>query len=143
MVCWFFFVLPFLASGSPSLRGDGGSVYVDSVQCTGSGTLPTQPVCFSGSVLLETFDIEVVSYDGTTGKVNLKADGSLSAQCDGAEFENQDNAITIENDQGCGLSNYDYTVRYCPDQDTLIVNLVKPYNVRMVLNSKPCSAGEV
>ena len=36
--------LRFLASGSPSLRGDGGSVYVDSVQCTGSGTLPMEPV---------------------------------------------------------------------------------------------------
>mmetsp|Transcript_81102 Transcript_81102/g.165193 ORF Transcript_81102/g.165193 Transcript_81102/m.165193 type:complete len:143 (+) Transcript_81102:79-507(+) len=135
-------VLPFLAAASPGLRGDGASSYVDSVQCSGSGALP-ENVCFSGSILKQTFDIEVVSYDGTTGKVNLKADGSLSAQCDGAEFENQDNAITIENDQGCGLSNYDYTVRYCPDQDTLIVNLVKPYNVRMVLNSKPCSAGEV
>ena len=34
----------FLAFGSSSLRGDGGSNYVDTVQCTGSGTLPTQPV---------------------------------------------------------------------------------------------------
>mmetsp|Transcript_3408 Transcript_3408/g.5727 ORF Transcript_3408/g.5727 Transcript_3408/m.5727 type:complete len:144 (+) Transcript_3408:51-482(+) len=143
MVCLFFFVLPFLASGSPSLRGDGG-VYVDSVQCTGSGTLPTQPVCFSGSVLLETFDIEVVSYDGKVGTVNLKAEGSQNAQCDGAQFENQDNAITIENDKGCGLTKYDYTVRYCPDQDSLIVNLVKPFNVRVVLTSKLCpAAGEV
>ena len=33
----------FLAFGSSSLRGDGGN-YVDTVQCTGSGTLPTQPV---------------------------------------------------------------------------------------------------
>ena len=33
----------FLASGSGALRGDG-SVYVDTVQCTGSGTLPTEPV---------------------------------------------------------------------------------------------------
>ena len=34
----------FLAFGSSSLRGDGSSNYVDTVQCTGSGTLPTQPV---------------------------------------------------------------------------------------------------
>jgi len=33
----------FLAAGSPALRGDGNA-YVDSVQCTGSGTLPTEPV---------------------------------------------------------------------------------------------------
>ena len=31
-----------LTSGSGALRGDGG-VYVDTVQCTGSGTLPTEP----------------------------------------------------------------------------------------------------
>eukprot|EP00438_Fugacium_kawagutii_P008118 Skav222139 [mRNA] locus=scaffold1181:1045723:1051681:- [translate_table: standard] len=135
-------VLPLLAAGSPGLRGNDNT-YVDTVQCTGSATFPTEPVCFSGSILKQTFDIEVVSYDGTEGTVNLKADGSLNAQCDGAEFENQDNAITIENDQGCGLSNYDYTVRYCPDQDTLIVNLVKPFNVRVVLDSKSCDAGEI
>ena len=35
--------LRFLASGNPSLRGDG-NVYVDTVQCTGSGTLPMEPV---------------------------------------------------------------------------------------------------
>eukprot|EP00434_Breviolum_minutum_P035886 symbB.v1.2.031784.t1/scaffold3718.1/size51486/5 len=136
-----FLVFPCLVAGSSNLRGDGGN-YVDTVQCTGSGTLPTQPVCFSGSILLETFDIEVVSYDGQIGTVNLKAEGSQNAQCDGAQFENQDNAITIENDKGCGLGKYDYNVRYCPDQDSLIVNLVKPFNVRVVLNSKSCS-GEV
>mmetsp|Transcript_127732 Transcript_127732/g.180222 ORF Transcript_127732/g.180222 Transcript_127732/m.180222 type:complete len:143 (-) Transcript_127732:121-549(-) len=134
-------LLPFLAAGSSNLRGDGN--YVDTVQCTGSGTLPMQPVCFSGSILLESFDIEVVSYDGKVGTVNLKAEGSQNAECDGAQFENQDNAITIENDKGCGLGKYDYTVRYCPDQDSLIVNLVKPFNVRVVLNSKLCAAGEV
>ena len=35
-------MLPFLAASSSSLRGDGN--YVDTVQCTGSGTLPMQPV---------------------------------------------------------------------------------------------------
>mmetsp|Transcript_7074 Transcript_7074/g.16044 ORF Transcript_7074/g.16044 Transcript_7074/m.16044 type:complete len:142 (+) Transcript_7074:76-501(+) len=141
MVPVLFVLLPFLAAASPGLRGDGNA-YVDSVQCTGGGALP-EDVCFSGSILTQTFDIQVISYDGKTGTVNLKADGSVSAQCDGAEFENQENAITIENDQGCGLSNYDYTVRYCPDQDSLIVNLMKPFNVRVVLNSKLCPAGEV
>mmetsp|Transcript_22242 Transcript_22242/g.36560 ORF Transcript_22242/g.36560 Transcript_22242/m.36560 type:complete len:144 (-) Transcript_22242:84-515(-) len=143
MVPVLFLLLPFLAAASPGLRGDGaGSVYVDSVQCSGSGALP-ENVCFSGNILKQTFDIEVVSYDGKVGTVNLKAEGSQNAQCDGAQFENQENAITIENDKGCGLSKYDYTVRYCPDQDSLIVNLVKPFNVRVVLNSKSCSAGEV
>jgi len=93
---------------------------------------------------METFDIEVQSFDGKIGTVNLKAEGALNAECEGAQFENQDNAITIENDKGCGLGKYDYNVRYCPDQDSLIVNLVKPFNVRVVLNSKLCPvAGEV
>ena len=35
----------FLAVGTSNLRGDGGN-YVDTVQCTGSGTLPTQPAAW-------------------------------------------------------------------------------------------------
>ena len=35
----------FLAVGTSNLRGDGGN-YVDMVQCTGSGTLPTQPAAW-------------------------------------------------------------------------------------------------
>ena len=38
-----------LVNGSPALRGDGSGNYVDSVQCTGSGTLPTDPVSCSVS----------------------------------------------------------------------------------------------
>eukprot|EP00434_Breviolum_minutum_P032347 symbB.v1.2.028605.t1/scaffold3045.1/size120917/10 len=136
-------MLPFLVAGhSRSLRGDG-DVYVDSVKCTGDKPLPMEPACFSGGMLVETFNIQVLSYNGQIGTVNLQAEGSQSAQCDGAEFVNQDNVITIANDKGCGLSDYDYNVRYCPDQDSLIVNLVKPFNVRVVLNSKTCPAGEV
>ena len=37
-----------LVAGSSNLRGDGGN-YVDTVHCTGSGTLPTQPVLSSNS----------------------------------------------------------------------------------------------
>ena len=44
--------LRFLASGNPSLRGDG-NVYVDTVQCTGSGTLPMEPVRGWGSGRVE------------------------------------------------------------------------------------------
>eukprot|EP00438_Fugacium_kawagutii_P008117 Skav222138 [mRNA] locus=scaffold1181:1037308:1044917:- [translate_table: standard] len=136
------FVLPLLAAGSPGLRGNDNT-YVDTVECTGTSTLPSSGACFGGNILKQSFDIEVTSHDGSTGTVNLKADGPLNTQCDGAKFENQDNAITIQNDQGCGLSEYEYTVRYCPDQDNLIVNLVKPFNIRVVLDSKTCAAGEV
>eukprot|EP00913_Durusdinium_trenchii_P011391 g10701.t1 len=55
-----FLMLPF-ALAKPSLRAP--DVYVDTVQCTGSGSLPTEPVCFGGSVLVENFNIHVTSYD--------------------------------------------------------------------------------
>ena len=56
----------FLASGSGALRGDGGSVYVDTVQCTGSGTLPTEPVLWRmgmGIGMGETMEISGKSMD--------------------------------------------------------------------------------
>ncbi|CAE7937274.1 NLRC3 [Symbiodinium sp. KB8] len=115
------------------------------VSCTGNGGLAeNSPSCYGGQFLVEKFSLHVLSYDGSTGIVDMKAEGPQSAECDGAEFQSDDNMITIENDQGCGLSNYEYTVRYCPDQDHVIVNLVKPYNARVVLQSQTCpSAGEV
>ncbi|CAE7266403.1 slc25a42 [Symbiodinium sp. KB8] len=73
----------------------------------------------------------------------MKAEGPQEAECDGAQFQNEENIITIENDHGCGLSNYEYSVQYCPDQDNLMINIVKPLSVRMVLESQTCPpAGE-
>mmetsp|Transcript_51700 Transcript_51700/g.107530 ORF Transcript_51700/g.107530 Transcript_51700/m.107530 type:complete len:143 (+) Transcript_51700:72-500(+) len=135
-----FFVLPLVAAEPQSLRGA-----FDEVACTGNGGLAeNSPSCYGGQFLVEKFSLHVLSYDGSTGIVDMKAEGPQSAECDGAEFQSDDNMITIENDQGCGLSNYEYTVRYCPDQDHVIVNLVKPYNAGVVLQSQACpTAGEV
>ncbi|CAE7176124.1 slc25a42, partial [Symbiodinium pilosum] len=73
----------------------------------------------------------------------MKAEGPQQAECEGAQFQNDGNVITIENDNGCGLTNYEYSAEYCPDQDHLVVNLVKPYQVRMVLDRQACPvAGE-
>ena len=33
----------------------------------------------------------------------------------------------------------EYKVLYCPDQDYVIVTVMKPFDVRMVLNSQSCS----
>ena len=135
-----FFVLPLAAAEPQSLRGA-----FDEVACSGNGGLAEHtPSCYGGQFLVEKFSLHVLSYDGSTGIVDMKAEGPQSAECDGAEFQSDDNMITIENDQGCGLGNYEYSVRYCPDQDHVIVNLVKPYNARVVLQSQTCpSAGEV
>ncbi|CAE6915762.1 unnamed protein product [Symbiodinium sp. KB8] len=130
------FVLPLVAAEPQSLRGA-----FDEVACTGNGGLAeNSPSCYGGQFLVEKFSLHVLSYDGSTGIVDMKAEGPQSAECDGAEFQSDDNMITIENDQGCGLSNYEYTVRYCPDQDHVIVNLVKPYNARVILQSQACQS---
>ncbi|CAE7239947.1 slc25a42 [Symbiodinium sp. CCMP2592] len=129
--------LPLLALAKGSLRGGD-------LQCTGEGNLPAGPVCYGGTLLSETFKIHVVSHDGEVGIVDMKAEGPQEAECDGAQFQNEENVITIENDHGCGLSNYEYSVQYCPDQDNLMINIVKPFSVRMVLESQTCPpAGEV
>lgn len=129
--------LPLLASAGSSLRGSES-------QCSGDGSLPEGPVCFGGMLLTQTFAIHVVSHDGAVGIVDMKAEGPQSAECQGAQFQNDANVITIENDHGCGLSNYEYSVAYCPDQDNLVVNLVKPFSVRMALERQACpDAGEV
>ncbi|CAE7751017.1 slc25a42, partial [Symbiodinium necroappetens] len=70
----------------------------------------------------------------------MKAVGPQAGECEGANFENSDNVITIENDNGCGLAKYDYSVEYCPDQDNLIITMAKPYNVAVVLTSQACPA---
>ena len=91
---------------------------LDDVPCTGTGGLAEHaPSCYGGQVLVESFTLHVLSYDGSTGIVDMKAEGPQQAECDGAEFHSDDNMITIEDDHGCGLSNYEYSVRYCPDQD--------------------------
>ncbi|CAE7243391.1 unnamed protein product [Symbiodinium natans] len=129
--------LPMLVMCKPSLRGI-------ELPCSGTGSLPAGPVCYGGSILTETFSVHVVSHDGEVGIVDMQATGPETGECQGANFENNDNVITIENDHGCGLGKYEYTVQYCPDQDNLIINLAKPYNVRVVLDSQTCpAAGEV
>ncbi|CAE7316892.1 unnamed protein product [Symbiodinium natans] len=144
MARMFFLVLPCLVAAEPqALRGaDVPRKLFDDVACTGSGGLSQDsPSCYGGQVLVESFSLHVLSYDGSTGIVDLKAEGPQAAECAGATFQNDDNAITIENDNGCGLANYEYSVRYCPDQDYVIVNLVKPYAVRVVLQSQTCPSG--
>eukprot|EP00913_Durusdinium_trenchii_P016054 g15089.t1 len=97
-------------SGTPALRGNDAA-------CTGAGSLPQTPACYEGSLLTNSFSIKVVSVDGDVGIVDLKAVGSSSQQCDGVDFQNSAGSITVENDPGCGLSDYDYSVKYCSDQD--------------------------
>lgn len=130
---------------SPSIEGIQEPT-AEQLTCSGSGTLPREaPACFGGNVLTNWYEIKVVSVDGNAGIVDLQAKGPLPASCLGARFENAAGAISITTDDTCGLSNYEYTVNYCSAQDKLIVNIIKPYNVKVVLPATTCppSDGEV
>ncbi|CAE7042254.1 stt3 [Symbiodinium natans] len=134
-----FMILPFLAAADTnSLRGTKTLM-----ACSGEGNLPTiengSPRCYGGQLLMETFSLKVLSFDGSTGVVDMKAEGPQAGQCDGAAFQNQDNAVTIENEADCGLGSAEYSVRYCPDQDQFVVNIVKPWTVQVALSSQACS----
>ena len=56
--------------------------------------LPTiesgRPRCYGGQLLMETFSLKLLNYDGSTGVVDMKAEGPQAGQCDGAAFQNQD-----------------------------------------------------
>eukprot|EP00438_Fugacium_kawagutii_P000040 Skav203803 [mRNA] locus=scaffold1300:10307:18992:- [translate_table: standard] len=135
-----------VAEESPSLRGSP-SIYATEVACSGIGGFTSdKPVCYGGKILFQSYTLEVTNFDGTEGVVNMHADGAVSGQCDGAQFQSSGNQITIENDHGCGLSSngLEYKVRYCPDQDHVIVNVMKPFGAQVVLTSIGCpDAGEV
>jgi len=144
-----FFV--FAEEAAPSLRGRNTpgiegipDLTAEQLTCSGSGAMPQAPACFGGKILSNTYQIKVVSVDGDTGVVDLKAVGALQAECDGAQFQNTHGEITVENDETCGLSGYEYMVHYCSDQDKLIVDIYKPYSVKVVLSGTTCpDAGEV
>lgn len=96
--------------------------------------------------LFQSYTLEITNFDGSDGVVNMHADGAVSGKCDGAQFQSSDNMITIENDNGCGIGamGLEYKVMYCPDQDHVIVNVMKPFDARVVLKSQTCpDAGEV
>jgi len=134
-----------MAEDSPSLRG-APDTYSTTISCSGDGGLSSdKPACYGGKILFQSYTLEVTNFDGSTGMVNMHADGAVSGQCDGAQFQSSSNEITIENDNGCGLSSMglEYKVRYCPDQDHIIVNVMKPFDARVVLKSQSCPAGEV
>mmetsp|Transcript_118946 Transcript_118946/g.167155 ORF Transcript_118946/g.167155 Transcript_118946/m.167155 type:complete len:154 (-) Transcript_118946:212-673(-) len=133
-----FVILPFLAMAGPdALRGTK-----DAMACSGDGNLPTiqngSPRCYGGQLLMETFSLKLLNYDGAAGVVDMKAEGPQAGQCDGAAFQNQDNAVTIENEADCGLGSAEYSVRYCPDQDKFIVSISKPWTVQVALSSQEC-----
>ena len=134
---------PFVAASSSSLRGAGcsGEGLLGGLSPGSSETTLSAPICYGGQLLLETFSIKVLSFDGKHGVVDMKAVGPQSGECIGSEFQTNDNKVTID-DKGC-LGDSEYEVRYCPDQDHFIVKVEKPVEAEVILASQPCPEGEI
>ena len=47
------------------------------VECSGSGTLPTTKTCYEGNLLVETFKVELLNSDGSSGALNMEASSSM------------------------------------------------------------------
>lgn len=47
------------------------------VECSGSGTLPTTKTCYEGNLLVETFKVELLNSDGSSGALNMEARPAL------------------------------------------------------------------
>ncbi|CAE8710943.1 unnamed protein product [Polarella glacialis] len=115
------------------------------VTCTGDGNWPTTlPLCYRGSLLVESLEWTVLSYtagdSAGVGKVNMVAKGPQEAICNGAAFEKSGQLITIEDASNCGLTGFEYSVRYCSTQDRIMVNVTQPFAIMVALDGAACSA---
>ncbi|CAK9026154.1 unnamed protein product [Durusdinium trenchii] len=114
-------------------------------ECTGDGSMPSvsgTPLCWGGDLLVQTFNIKVNSYDGTSGTVDMEMRGPTSGQCTETPFENNNNEISLGEQHECSLGDSEYTVKYCPDQDKFVINIVKPWTVEVTLKRQECGAAD-
>jgi len=109
--------------------------------CSGDGKLPAdQQLCYQGALLVETLSVRVLSHTATGGTVNMKAIGPQQGECHGAVFRQSGSDFAIEDATGCGLNGMEYTVRFCSDQDQVVVALTKPMKVDVTLARIACAA---
>eukprot|EP00913_Durusdinium_trenchii_P004893 g4542.t1 len=99
-------------------------------------TVTDTPLCWGGDLLVQTFNIKVNSYDGTSGTVDMEMRGPTSGQCTETPFENNNNEISLGEQHECGLGDSEYTVKYCPDQDQFVIDIVKPWTIEVTLKSQ-------
>ncbi|CAL1171198.1 unnamed protein product [Cladocopium goreaui] len=124
-------------AASRNLRG-----YKD-VECTGDGSFPEgAPLCYGGELLVQKFSIKVLSHDSNGGTVDMQMQGPTTGACSGAAFQNDGNDITIADSNECNLGDSEYTVKFCPDQNQFLINIVKPWRVEVVLENRECTTEE-
>lgn len=48
------------------------SLLATGTECTGTGKLPTTKKCYEGNLLVETFKVELLESDGTSGSLDME-----------------------------------------------------------------------
>lgn len=114
---------------------------MDEDACSGAGELPSSDdLCYTGSFLVEKFFVKLSKQTATSGSVDLQAVGPKTTTCNGAQFQQSGSDITVEDTTDCGLvPGTDYTVKYCSNQDEIVVHMLKPMDVSVVLSRTPCA----
>ena len=57
----------------------------------GSGAIESR-ACYGGKILGESYSLQISSFDGSTGLVNMQASGSFNGKCEDAQFASHGNA---------------------------------------------------
>ncbi|CAE7824500.1 unnamed protein product [Symbiodinium sp. CCMP2592] len=114
---------------------------LDEDACSGTGELPSSDdLCYTGAFLVEKFFVKLSKQTATSGSVDLQAVGPKTTTCNGAQFQQSGSDITVEDTTDCGLvPGTDYTVKYCSNQDEIVVHMLKPMDVSVVLSRTPCA----
>ncbi|CAK9041072.1 unnamed protein product [Durusdinium trenchii] len=116
------------------------SLLATGTECTGTGKLPTTKKCYEGNLLVETFKVELLESDGTSGSLDMEAIGPLSGKCEGVSFQMDGMQLSASNLASCGITGAEYDVKYCSDQDEFVVQITKPMQLDVVLQSHACAA---
>lgn len=108
-------------------------------ECSGTGDLPSSlPACYSGSALVQSLKIKVVSYNSGSGTAYITATGPTAGNCNGIDFQKSGTNLLIPSDTGCGLDSAEFTVTYCSDQNKVVLHLIQPMELSIELLQSSC-----
>eukprot|EP00933_Yihiella_yeosuensis_P037622 TRINITY_DN31618_c1_g1_i2.p1 TRINITY_DN31618_c1_g1~~TRINITY_DN31618_c1_g1_i2.p1 ORF type:complete len:194 (+),score=47.45 TRINITY_DN31618_c1_g1_i2:128-709(+) len=111
-------------------------------ECTGQADLPSSssPLCYEGSLLVETLGVKILDYSKGAGSVDLLAKGPKPGSCSKAAFTKSGEVLSIADAASCGFGSAEFTVNYCPDQDVMMLNIAKPLPLSLVLKRVECGS---
>ena len=83
-------------------------------------------------------DVSCNCWCGVEGCLITEAVGPKHGQCFGAGYSQHGQYISV-NAAKCGLSGMTYTIRYCPDQDVINLQITAPLAGNVVMRRSGCS----